>query len=111
MAMPLPMKRPVPMEPPRPIITTCARLRPWTSPASRPVIEASSKPEIPPPQPSCNESAAGARCAGLGVHPFVRTRHGALVGVAAGGAGEVGLFRVAKGDAAVPHAQVQGVGD
>ena len=47
---------------------------------------------------------------GLGVHPFVRTLHGALVGVAAGGAGDVGLFGLAEGDAAVPLGQLQGVG-
>lgn len=43
-------------------------------------------------------------------YPFVRAVHGALVRFTTGGAGEVGLLGVGKGEAAVPLAEVERVG-
>src|SRR5690242_13897060 len=74
MAMPLPMKSPVPIAPPRPIITICARERACFSPASRWMIPASSSmrfdaPEQPRPMnaafPRRTRAAALAACAAL----------------------------------------------
>ena len=46
----------------------------------------------------------------LGRHVLMRAVDGASIGVAARGAGKVGLFGVAEGEPGVVRAQVQGVG-
>src|SRR6188508_2843598 len=66
MAMPLPMNSPVPIAPPRPIITTWERVKAWSSPRSRSSVCVTASPDGFVAQDFCEQRriqiAAGHDC-------------------------------------------------